>query len=306
VRVPPISGDSTSNDVWPEGDRTRRQDSWFNIVGRGYFATLGVPIVAGRDFDQDYPPGSIPYAIVNEAFVTEIMAGRLPIGARFTRQSTPSTPERTFEIVGVVKNTKYSNLKEPLRPIAFLADAQASQGPFARLILRTSLPSEAVTGQITRAMADMDPKIGVSYSVLSTDLRNGLLSERLLATLSSGFAVLAATLTLVGLYGVVAYSVARRTNEIGVRMALGANSAAIVRLVLRETGMMVAIGTAIGAVLAVVAGRTAASLLFNVPPHDPFLLAGAVALLSVIAGLASYAPAQRATRIQPTAALRAD
>src|SRR5262249_19237883 len=162
---------------------------------------------AGRDFDDDYPPGSILRAIVNQAFVENILAGRPPIGSRFTRQATPSTPEQTFEIIGVVKNMKYAGLREPFRPTAFVADAQAPQGPFARVILRTSLPAEVVTGEITRAMADMNPKIGVSHSVMSTDLRNGLLTERLLATLSSGFGTLAAILTLVGLYGVVAYSV---------------------------------------------------------------------------------------------------
>jgi ABC-type antimicrobial peptide transport system permease subunit len=172
------------------------------------------------------------------------------------------------------------------------------------VILRSSLPPDIVTGEITRAMTEIDPKIVLNYSVLSTDLRNGLLTERLLATLSSGFGTLAAILTLAGLYGVVAYSVARRTNEIGVRMALGASSTDIVRLVLRETGIMVVAGTAIGAVLAVIAGRGAATLLFNVPPHDPVLLGSAVILLSLIAGAASYAPARRATKIQPTAALR--
>jgi len=306
VRVVPVSGGSTSNDVWPEGDRAHRHDSRFNIVGRGYFATLGVPIIAGRDFDDTYQAGSTSRAIVNEAFVAAVIPDRPPVGARFTRQATPSTPEQTFEIVGVVKNTKYSNLKDPLLPIAFLADAQATQGPFARVILRATLPPEVVTAEITRAMSEMDSKIGVSYNVLSTNVKDALLRERLLATLSGGFGALAAILTLVGLYGVVAYSVARRTNEIGVRMALGANSSKIVRLVLRETGIMVTAGAAIGAVLAVMAGRGAASLLFNVPPHDPVLLVSAIGLLSLIAGIASYAPARRATKIQPIAALRID
>jgi putative ABC transport system permease protein len=306
VRVVPISGNSWSNDVWPEGDRAHRADSRFNIVGRGYFATLGVPIVAGRDFDDSYPAGSIPRAIVNEAFAADIISDRPPVGSRFTRQATPSTPEQTFEIVGVVKNTKYSNLKEPTGPIAFLADAQAAQGPYARLILRATLPPEVVTGAITRALSEMDPMIGVTYSVLSTDIRAGLLRERLLATLSSGFGTLAAILTVVGLYGVVAYSVARRTNEIGVRMALGARATDIVRLVLRETGVMLAVGAGVGALLAVAAGRAAATLLFGVPPDDPLLLLSAVALLAAIAGGASYAPARRATKIQPIAALRVD
>ena len=155
-------------------------------------------------------------------------------------------------------------------------------------------------------MSEVDSKIGVSYNVLSTNVKDALLRERLLATLSGGFGALAAILTLVGLYGVVAYSVARRTNEIGVRMALGANPSKIVRLVLRETGIMVTAGAAIGAVLAVMAGRGAATLLFNVPPHDPVLLVSAIGLLSLIAGIASYAPARRATKIQPIAALRID
>jgi putative ABC transport system permease protein len=306
VRIVPVSGNSTNNDVWPEGDRVHRRDSRFNVVGRGYFATLGVPIVAGLDFEDSYPAGSVLRAIVNEAFVAEIIPDRPPIGARFTRQATPSRPEETYEIVGVVKNTTYSNLKEQFGPIAFLADAQANQGPFARVILRATLAPEVITGEITRAMSEMDPKMGVSYSVLSTDLRDALLSERLLAALSSGFGALAAILTLVGLYGVVAYTVARRTNEIGVRMALGAGARDIVRLVLRETGVMLAVGAGLGAVLAVIAGRAVSTLLFGVPPHDPILLLVAVGCLTCIAGVASYAPTRRATRIQPIAALRVD
>ena len=130
--------------------------------------------------------------------------------------------------------------------------------------------------------------------------------ERLLATLSAGFGVLAAILTLVGLYGLIAYTVTRRTNEIGVRMALGAGRAAIARLILRETAVLLAVGAVVGVLLALAGGRAAATLLFGVRPYDPVLLLLTLVALAGIALVASYAPARRATRIEPVSALRAD
>jgi ABC-type antimicrobial peptide transport system permease subunit len=135
-------------------------------------------------------------------------------------------------------------------------------------------------------------------------IRDTLVQDRLVAALSGGFGGLAALLTMVGLYGLVAYSVTRRTGEIGIRMALGASPGAIARMLLRETGWLLAVGTACGIPLALAGGRFAAALLFRVTPSDPIMLAGAVAMLISIALLASYLPARRATRIQPVAALR--
>jgi len=172
--------------------------------------------------------------------------------------------------------------------------------------VRSSLPSTSATAAMTRALGEIDPRIGVTYTVLTTQLRDAVVGDRMLATLSGSFGVLAAILTLAGLYGLIAYTVTRRTNEIGVRMALGAGRTAIVRLILRETGLLLAVGAVLGVGLALAGGRAASSLLFNVQPTDPMALLLALAALTIIAFIASYAPARRATRIDPVAALRVE
>jgi putative ABC transport system permease protein len=306
VTIVPLGGSGIGNDVWPEGDRSRQFASLFNIVGPSYFATLGTPLIGGRDLDERDTPQSTPVAIVSEAFAQKLMSGRSVVGARFTRQATPSSPEKTFEIVGVVKNSTYMDLKEELSPVAFLADAQSSGGAYMQMIVRSALPPATVTVAITRTLADVDSRIGITYSVMTTDIRDTLVRERLLATLSGGFGALAAILTIVGLYGLVAYTVARRTNEIGIRMALGARGRDIARLIVQETGLLLLFGIAAGVVLALMGGRAAASLLFGVRPHDPLTLFGAVAGLALIALGASYLPARRAAKIEPVAALRVD
>jgi predicted permease len=307
TRIVPVSGSASGNTVWPEGDRTRTFETRFNWVGSGYFSTMGTPMAAGRDFGDGDTPQSLATAIVNETFATAIAVKGAPvIGARFTREATPRDPAKTFEIVGVVKNSTYADLKEGAVPVAFLSDAQANPIAYQRVVIRSSLPPAAITAAMTRTLAEVDPRIGVAYSVLTTQIRDTVVREKLLATLSAGFGILAAVLTLVGLYGLIAYTVTRRTNEIGVRMALGAGRAAIARLILRETALLLAAGAVAGVVLALAGGRAAATLLFGVRPYDPPALLLSLALLAGIAFIASYAPARRATRIEPVSALRAD
>jgi putative ABC transport system permease protein len=307
TRIIPVSGNSAGNTVWPDGEPARQVDASFNWVGSGYFATLGTPMAAGRDFGAADTPQSVPVAIVNETFASAIARQGAPIvGTRFTKEATPSGPAQTFEIVGVVQNAIYADLKEGAVPVAFLSDGQDGDWAYAHLMIRSSLPPDSITASVTRLLAGVDPRIGVSYGVLSADIGDTVVRERLLATLSGAFGILAAILTLVGLYGLIAYTVTRRTNEIGVRMALGAGRAAIARLILRETGLLLAIGAVLGALLALAGGRAAATLLFGVRPYDPPALLLALAALAGIAFLASYVPARRATRIEPVSALRAE
>ena len=306
VRIVPVSGNAMGNDYWPEADRTRRINSAVNSVGPGFFETMGIRLIAGRDFAESDTPQSTPVAIVSEEFAAKLSGGGPVVGTRITRQTTPSSPERTFQIVGVVRNSKYLDLKEEIAPVIYLADAQDSPTAYARFVIRSSLPSASVTAAVTRVLADVDPRIGVVYATLTTQIGDTLVRDRLLATLSAAFGVLAAILTLVGLYGLIAYTVTRRTNEIGVRMALGAGRAAIARLILRETTILLGAGAVLGIGLALAGGRAAQALLFNIAPSDPLTLAMALAFLALIAFAASYAPARRATRIEPVAALRVD
>ena len=305
TRIVPVSGNGWGNTVWPEGNPSAAFGTRLNAVGPGFFATLGTPLVAGRDFADTDTRQSAGVAVVDETFAARMgRDARSVVGSRFTREATPSSPSHSVEIVGVVKNAKYADLKEGVLPVAFLADTQREPDSFMRVLMRSSLPPAAVTAAMTRALAGVDPRIGVSYGVLAADIRKTVVRERLLATLSGGFGILAAILTLVGLYGLIAYTVTRRTSEIGVRMALGAGRAAIARLILRETGMLLAIGAVLGTVLAIAGGRAASTLLFGVRPYDPALLFLALAALAGIALIASYAPARRATRIDPGLALK--
>jgi len=306
VRIVPVSGDSSGNEVWLEGNSAQHFNTSFNDVGPGFFSTMRIPLVAGRDFDERDTPESVAVAIVNEAFAAKLAGGAPVVGMRFTREATPSGPEKIFQVIGVVKNSTYADLKEGVVPVAFSADTQSPAPGWMRMVMRSSLPAATVTAATTRALGEIDPRIGVTYDLMTTQLRDAVVGDRMLATLSGGFGVLAAILTLVGLYGLIAYTVTRRTNEIGVRMALGAGRAAIARLILRETTLLLAVGAAIGIALALAGGRAAASLLFGVKPTDPIALLSALAFLACIALAASYAPARRATRIAPVVALRID
>ena len=306
VGVVPISGSSGSNSVWPGSDRPRRFSSLINTAGGGYFSTLQVPFLAGRDFDERDTPQSMPVAIVNEAFASKLGGNVAAIGQQFTRERTPRNPEKTYEIVGVVRNSSYMEVTERPGPVAFYADSQGDAGAYAQLVVRSSLPAASATSAITAALANTDRRIVVTYTVLPTMIRDTFVQQKLLAALSGGFAALAAILTMVGLYGLVAYTVSRRTPEIGLRMALGATARNVVSLLLRETGVLLLIGIACGIALSLASGPTAAALLFDVKSYDPATLAAAVGFLVAIAVLASFVPARRATRIDPTVALRTE
>jgi putative ABC transport system permease protein len=304
--IAPISGDSSGNTVWPDGDRGQQFGERSNSVGQGFFATMDVPLLAGRDFDERDRPTSVPVAIVDELFAARMGGVQTAVGRRFTREATPSDPEKTFEIVGVVRNSSYVSLKDEPYPVVYFAASQGRASQRARIMVRSSLPPDSATSAITAALGALDRRIEVRYAIMPAMLRDTLVQDRLLAALSAGFGGLAALLTMVGLYGLVAYSVTRRTGEIGIRLALGATPRNIARLLLGETGVLLAIGAVCGIGLALAGGRAASALLFRVTPSDPATLAAAVALLAVIAVAASYVPARRATRIEPVTAFRAD
>jgi putative ABC transport system permease protein len=309
VSIVPISGSAWGNDVWADTGASRKTVSAaFNQASSGYFKTLGIPLLAGRDFDEALDtPSAPPVAIVNEAFAREVLNGGDPVGTRFTVEATPTTPERTFHVIGLVRDAKYMTLREDIGAGVYLAYSQdKSPRGFARVVVQSSLPPERVTAEITRSLTEWNPRIGVTYTLLTSQIADTLVRERLMATLSGFFGVLAAVLTLVGLYGVIAYTVARRSKEIGIRMALGATSGRVVSMILRETGLLVALGIAGGLLLTRAGGQVASTLLFGLEPDDPVALGVAVAGLTAVALVASYAPARRAAKIEPNTALRID
>ncbi len=209
--------------------------------------------------------------------------------------------------MGVVKNTKYYDLREDFVPIGFFPVSQDDEpGPSTTFVLRVKgSPGELMTA-VKTAVAEVSPSIGIEFRSFSEQLAESLLRERLMATLSGGFGLLAALLATLGLYGVIAYMVARRRNEIGVRIALGADRGRVIRLVLREALLLLGVGLAVGVVLALWAGRAAATMLYGLKPYDPLSMAGAIALLAAVAVAASYAPARRAASVDPMEALRSE
>jgi predicted permease len=308
VWIVPLGGDSWGNNVWMEGSEPRTVvNSLFNRVGGGYFTTLGIPMLAGRDFSDADTPSTPPVAIVNETFARTAAAGTNTVGRRLEVEATPTRPETSYEIVGVVRDAKYLDLRQEPYPVVFLSTGQVSDaGEYARLVVRSDLAPGALTASLTRAIGDVSPAIVLTFTALEAQILETLVMERLMALLSGFFGVIAAVLAVVGLYGVIAYTVARRTNEIGVRMALGAGRRDVSRMILREAVVLIAIGMAVGLGLALAGGRAASSLLFGLEPRDPATLGAAVALLAAIALAASYLPARAAARIEPTAALRID
>jgi putative ABC transport system permease protein len=304
----PLSGGSTSNNVWLDGaESSPKIVSNFAFIGGGYLKTMGMTLLAGRDFEGRDTASAPPAAIVNQTFARKLGLAANPIGKRFRREATPSRPEMVYEIAGLVKDTKYMDLREEFRAIAFLATTQdADPGPSAQFVVRCSAPLADATSRIKQAIGNINPAITVDFRAFDEMVREGLLRDRLMATLSGFFGALAALIAAVGLYGVMSYLVVRRTNEIGIRMALGADRGNILSLVLREAGSLLIVGLACGSVLAVAAGYAARSLLFGLRPTDAGILGMAAALLAVVTIAASYLPAWRAARLDPISALRVE
>jgi len=216
----------------------------------------------------------------------------------------PDYPSEVYEIIGVVKGTKYAKLRDEIPPESYGVVSQFPGHHWMSVFVRTTSPPAAVISALTEKISHVNPEIQVEFRVLQKDIENGLIRERMMATLSGFFGVLAALLTAIGLYGVISYIVSMRRNEIGIRVALGASRGNVVGIILRQTLVLLALGVTIGVVLALAATQSASSLLFGLRPNDPFTFAGASLLLTAVALIASFVPAQRASRVDPMVALR--
>jgi putative ABC transport system permease protein len=276
-----------------------------NSVGPSYFHVMDIPLVAGRDFDARDTPASPTAAIVSESFVRKYFAGRSPMGESFRFEAGPGQPNPLIQIVGVARDAKYSDLREPFLPLVYLAATQEPKpGPGLELVIRAGTSLAGIAPAVTRAVTALNPAIGIQYQTVRDLVGQSLLRERLMATLSGFFGVLAVLIATIGLYGVMSYMVARRRIEIGIRMALGADAGTVVRMIVREAGLLLAAGLLIGAVLSVLAARTADTFLYGLRPGDPATLVLAIGGLAAVTLLASWIPARRASRLQPTTALR--
>jgi putative ABC transport system permease protein len=286
---------------------SQRLSADVGIAGPGYFRALQIPIVEGRDFttaDDDTAPRVV---VVNESFARQFLAGRPPIGQRIKPSLSTTEKETPWrEVIGVVRDFRQRALTEPSRPAYFVPYAQGLISALY-LVIRTTAARGLVIDQARHAVLKKDPELAL-YDVRTMDeyVDLSVASARFQTLLLALFATLALVLTAVGLYGVVAYSVAQRTREFGIRLALGARPREVMRLILRNAMRMVVIGVLVGVGGAAFAARLLGTALYDVHPLDPVTFASVVATLVAVALIASFIPAQRATHVDPIQALRAE
>jgi putative ABC transport system permease protein len=304
--VPLLAGSNWGSDVAVEGFKAgpdTDSNSRFNEVGPMYFSTLGIQMLAGRDFTRADAFTAPQVAIVNEAFAKKFGLGRDAVGRRMSNKGS-NTP-LTMEIVGIVKNAKYSDVKREIPPIFFIPYRQDETIGQINFFVRTGSDPERFLTNIPKALARLDANLPVeNLRTMPQQIRENVFLDRFISVLSASFACLATLLAAIGLYGVLAYTVSQRTREIGLRMALGAAPSRVRTMVLRQVGVMVAVGGAIGLAAAVGLGRLAQSLLFELQGTDPLVLAAAAVSLSLVALAAGFIPAHRASQVDPMSALR--
>ena len=275
-------------------------------IGPGFFATMQIPILAGRDLDERDRPGSTPVAVINEVFAKKNFGNRNPLGQRLLLRRNGLG--RDMEIVGVSKNARYGSLTRDVPPVVFFPYDQGYPQPNEMVYaLRTSGDPLRYVNAVRETVRQANARVPVSdVRTQTADIDKTINQEITFAELCSAFAILATVIACVGLYGAVSYSVVRRTGEIGVRMALGAQRGGVVRMVLREVLAMVAAGLLVGMAAAMAASKLVASFLYGITPNDPLTLTMGVMTLLGAAFLAAYVPARQASRIDPLVALRQD
>ncbi|HKF53578.1 MAG TPA: FtsX-like permease family protein, partial [Candidatus Acidoferrales bacterium] len=303
----PFGGSSSGEEIL--GERLEKEGlASEDYVSPGYFATIEDPILAGRDFNLNDTASSPKAAIVSELFVKQFLNGaKNSVGQQFRVQNLTGKPPSVFQVVGVVKDSVYNDMHAPMEPVMYFPFAQLPPpftDPTPVYLIRGRAGLSGLASAVKDAIAGVNPQIDIFFSVLRTQVRSSLLQDELMATLCGFFGGLAVLLAAIGLYGVISYTVAQRTNEIGIRMALGAQRGGVIRLILREVAVLIGIGVAIGAGLALAASTTAGSLLYGLKSHDPVTLASAAVLLAAIGFAASFIPARRAIRVDPMVALR--
>ena len=303
--VPLLSGSNWGSNVSVdgfEGGPDVDANAKFNEIGPGYFRTLGVPLVRGREFEVQDKAGAPKVAIVNQTFAEKFGLGNDAVGKRMQRGAGG---ENDIEIVGLVSDSKYSQVKDAVPPLFFTPYRQNDRLGFITFYARTAVDPSTVLQSIRHTVSALDPNLPINdLKTMRLQVEENVTTDRLLSTLSTAFAILATLLAALGLYGILAYLVAQRTREIGLRMALGADAARVRGLILKQMGRLTIPGAILGLLLALGLGQLMGSLLFEMEGHDPVAFAGATLLLALIATIAAIVPARRAARIDPMVALR--
>jgi putative ABC transport system permease protein len=310
--MPPIDNGSWTSRAFVRGyeaasDQDRR--IYMNRVSPGFFATMGAHLIGGRDFNEHDTMGAPLVAIVNQAFARKFMGGANPIGQTFEIPGDTSDQRRTMHIVGLMQDMKYLDLRDAMPETVFVASGQEPKpGNYPNFAVRAAGGADvtALTRGITAAARGIHPDLMLEFRVFDTMIKESLTQERLIAMLSSFFGALALLVAGIGLYGVMSLAVARRRQEIGIRMALGAHPSWVIAMVLRDVAIVTIAGLAVGTISGVLSGRLVTTLLFGLEPTDVATWMGAIAALAGAAALAGYLPARRAARIDPMTALRED
>jgi predicted permease len=307
VWSPPIGGMGWNNDIHADDDptHTKGKECWFNRTGPRYFATMGTPLLAGRDFDIHDNLKAPKVAIVNHALAQKLFGGRNPVGRSFRVESEGNEAEDVYQIVGMVGDTRYSDINEQQRLIAFFPmDQDPKPGNGRTFVIKGRTSLDSLQADVLREATEVSPGLLVDFRVLDTQIQQSLVRDRLMADLSVAFGGLAGLLSTLGLYGVMSYLVVRRRSEIGLRMALGATQGNVYRLIAKDATIMVAVGLLIGLGTSLYLAKYAESMLYELKARDPFALVSAALVLASTAFVATLIPAHRAARLEPTAALR--
>ena len=304
--VPVLSGSNWGQDVSVEGFEGGPdvdQHSNYNEVGPGYFSTLGIPLLAGREFTPADAQGMPGVVVINEAFARKFgLDPREAVGKRMARNRSGNLDT---EIVGIVQDAKYAGVKQVVPPLFFSPYRQSPSSGFMTFYVRAGMDPDEVLKRVPALVSHLDPHLPVvGLQTLEQQARDNVSLDRMIGTLATAFAALATLLAAIGLYGVMAYSVAQRTREIGLRLALGAAGPTVRAMILRKVALMVLVGGAVGLAGSLALGRGAQSLLFEMEGHDPLVLLASALLLAVVSLVAGYVPAHRASRVDPMQALR--
>jgi predicted permease len=283
---------------------------WANLISPGWFATFRTPLIAGRDLTERDRAGALRVGVVNETFARKFFKDASPIGRTFVLYPRTPLALGPIEIVGIVRDAVYGSLRDPAPPTFYMPLAQFDH--FTQLGIRSinlSVRSKTdspvpLTKSIATALASVNPQLTLTFRPLVNQVHSSLTRERVIALLAGFFGALALLLAALGLYGVTAYAVASRRAEIGIRMALGAPASRVVRLVLARTSLLIGIGVLVGAGISLWAAKFVAALIYGVAPRDPVVLAGSIVMFAAVAGVATWLPARRAARTDPSAVLR--
>jgi putative ABC transport system permease protein len=303
--IVPLRGDGWNEFIEIPDQGISRQLVYFSAVSPGYFQTLEIPLLSGRDFSGGDTTSSAPAAIVNEQFAHTYLGNTYPIGKTFETRQGGSKPNRIYHIIGIVGDTRYRDIHDAPTPIIFVSPYQMTDaGTDSTFLIRFSETPAALIPSLKDTAAKKSREIVLQFDVLRDSVLERLTRERLMATLSGVYGALAAILAMVGIYGIISYMVIRRSNEMGLRIALGAQRANVLGIVLRKAVTLVAAGLVMGTGVAIACARTARTLLYGIQPVDPLTLIVAAVGLLIIALAASLLPAVRAASVDPMQVLR--